>query len=264
MKRVARLVGKVGLLLMIGLIVHEGCQHDPGAAVSGRMDHCCGWCPLHLLPLLLDVLGWRTLLERADPQPDTHQSRASCSASARCAKRSIGCCRSPASAARSTIAIRLLVLRGVPGAAAAASVIVEMMLVLVSQFTFRGARTGVRLLRVGAAHHWSGKPGDVAARRWRCLPVIVAVLLLLRYGSIFERSGRWVERLFAEDSLWRRRLSRSGELDGAVRLLYRSPARLLAATAWQLSGLIAGTLETPGWRTALARSPDHAGECTGA
>jgi uncharacterized membrane protein YbhN (UPF0104 family) len=50
--------------------------------------------------------------------------------------------------------------------------------------------------------------------------------------------------MLAQDSQWRRLLAKSGELDRAIRLLYRSRVRLLAATGWQLSGLIAGTLET--------------------
>ena len=237
MKRVARVVGTVGLLLMIGLIVHEG------ASTILALLSQAGWIllwlvPLHLLPLLLDVLGWRTLLERADPQGRTSLGILFGLGALR---EAINRLLPVASVGGEIVAIRLLILRGVPGAAAAASVIVEMMLVLVSQFTFVALGL-VCLLRVGAAHHWA--VNLVTLLLVAVLPVIVAVLLLLRYGSIFERSGRWVERLFAEDSPWRRRLSRSGELDDAVRLLYRSPARLLAATAWQLSGLIAGTLET--------------------
>jgi putative membrane protein len=237
MKRLARVVGTVGLLLMIGLIVHEG------ASTILALLSQAGWIllwlvPLHLLPLLLDVLGWRTLLERADPQRHTGLGTLFGLGALR---EAINRLLPVASVGGEIVAIRLLVLRDVPGAAAAASVIVEMMLVLVSQFTFVALGL-VCLLRVSAAHHWV--VNLVTLLLAAVLPVIVAVLLLLRYGSIFERSGRWVERLFAEDSPWRRRLSRSGELDHAVRLLYRSPARLLAATGWQLSGLIAGTLET--------------------
>jgi len=75
------------------------------------------------------------------------------------------------------------------------------------------------------------------------LPVIVAVLLLLRYGSIFERGGRWSSACLPRITVATAAVQ-VGELDDAVRLLYRSPVRLLAATGWQLSGLIAGTLET--------------------
>jgi putative membrane protein len=97
------------------------------------------------------------------------------------------------------------------------------------------------LLRVTAARHWVL---NLLVMLVTVLPIIVALLLLLRYGSIFERCGRWIEGMFAEDSQWRRLLTQSGELDRAIRLLYQSRVRLLAATGWQLSGYIAGTLET--------------------
>jgi putative membrane protein len=237
MKRVARVVGTVGLLLMIGLIVHEG-----ASAILALLSQA-GWIllwlvPLHVLPLLLDVMGWRTLLARADPQRHAGLGTLFGIGALR---EAINRLLPVASVGGEIVGIRLLVLRGVPGAGAAASVIVEMMLVLISQFTFVALGL-VCLLRVSAAHHWV--VNLVILLLVTALPIIVALLLLLRYGSIFERCGRWIERMFAEDSQWRRRLSKSGELDDAVRLLYRSPARLLAACGWQLSGLIAGTLET--------------------
>jgi putative membrane protein len=237
MKRLARVVGTVGLLLMIGLIVHEGTS-----AILALLSQA-GWIllwlvPLHALPLLLDVMGWRTLLDGADPQRHT---RLGTLFGLGALREAINRLLPVASVGGEIVALRLLVLRGVPGAAAAASVIVEMMLVLISQFTFVALGL-VCLLRVSAARHWV--VNLVTLLLVAALPIIVAVLLLLRYGSIFERGGRWIERMFAEDSQWRRRLSKSGAIDDAVRLLYRSPARLLGASGWQLSGLIAGTLET--------------------
>src|ERR1700686_1637628 len=67
MKRLTRVVGMFGLLLMIGLIAHEGVS-----AILALLSQA-GWVllwlvPLQLLPLLLDVMGWRTLLWRADPE----------------------------------------------------------------------------------------------------------------------------------------------------------------------------------------------------
>jgi putative membrane protein len=237
MKRLARVVGTVGLLLMIGLIVHEG-----ASAILALLSQA-GWIllwlvPLHVLPLLLDVMGWRTLLARADPQ---RRAGLGTLFGIGALREAINRLLPVASVGGEIVGIRLLVLRGVPGAGAAASVIVELMLVLISQFTFVALGL-VCLLRVSAAHHWV--VNLVMLLLATALPIIVALLLLLRYGSIFERLGRWIARMFAEDSQWRQRLSKSGELDDAVRLLYRSPARLLATSGWQLSGLIAGTLET--------------------
>jgi putative membrane protein len=236
MKRLTRVVGMFGLLLMIGLIAHEGAR-----AILALLSQA-GWVllwlvPLHLLPLLLDVMGWRTLLWRADPA-----RRAGLVAlfSFAAVREAVNRLLPVANVGGEIIGIRLLVLRGVPGAGAAASVIVETVLAMLSQCIF--AALGLLcLLRVTAAQAWTG---NILLMLAATLPVIVALLLLLRYGSVFERCGRWIERLLAKDSQWRPLLAHSSDLDQAIRLLYQSRARLLAATAWQLSGYVVATLET--------------------
>lgn len=236
MKPLARVVGMIGLLLMIALVVHEGT-----GAILALLSQA-GWVllwlvPLHVLPLLLDVMGWRTLLAGADPE---RRAGLACLFGIAAVREAINRLLPVANVGGELVGIRLLVLRGVSGAGAAASVIVEIMLVLISQFTFVALGLAC-LLHVAAARHWVV---NLVVMLVSALPVIVALLLLLRYGSIFERCGRWIEGMFVEDSQWRRLLTQSGELDRAIRLLYQSRARLLAATGWQLSGYIAGTLET--------------------
>jgi len=236
MKALTRIVGMVGLLLMIGLIVHEG------AATILALLSQAGWVllwlvPLHVLPLLLDVMGWHTLLWRADPGRRAGLVALFGFAAVR---EAVNRLLPVANIGGEIIGIRLLMLRGVPGAGAAASVIVETVLAMLSQFMF--ALLGLLcLLHVTAAQAWTG---NILLMLAGTLPVIVALLLLLRYGSMFERCGRWIERLLAEDSHWRPLLAQSGNLDEAIRALYHSHGRLLAATGWQLVGYVTATLET--------------------
>ncbi len=236
MKRLTRIVGTVGLLLMIGLIAHEG-----ASAILALLSQA-GWVllwlvPLHVLPLLLDVMGWRTLLWRADPH--RHAGLVALFSFA-AVREAVNRLLPVANIGGEIIGIRLLVLRGVPGPGSAASVIVETMLAMISQCMFVALGL-LCLLRVTAARPWTG---NILLMLAGTLPIIVALLLLLRYGSVFERCARWIERLLAEDSQWRPLLAQSGDLDQAIRLLYQSRARLLAAAGWQLSGYVVATLET--------------------
>jgi putative membrane protein len=236
MKPLTRIIGLVGLLLMIGLIVHEGA----GAIVLLLSQ--AGWVllwlvPLHVLPQLLDVMGWHTLLWYADPERRAGVVTLLCFAAVR---EAVNRLLPVANIGGEIVGIRLLVLRGVPGAGASASVIVETVLAMLSQFMF--VVLGLLcLLHVTAAQAWTG---NILLMLAGTLPVIVALLLLLRYGSMFERCSRWIERLLAEDSHWRPLLAQSSSLDEAIRVLYQSHARLLAATGWQLIGYVVATLET--------------------
>jgi putative membrane protein len=236
MKPLARIVGIVGLLLMVGLIVHEG------AGTILALLSQAGWVllwlvPLHALPQLLDVMGWHTLLWYADRARRAGVVTLFGFAAVR---EAVNRLLPVANIGGEIVGIRLLVLRGVPGAGAAASVIVETVLAMLSQFMF--VVLGLLcLLRVTAARAWTG---NILLMLAGTLPVILALLLLLRYGSMFERCSHWIERLLAEDSSWRALLARSSSLDEAIRELYQSHARLLAATGWQLIGYVVSTLET--------------------
>jgi putative membrane protein len=72
----------------------------------------------------------------------------------------------------------------------------------------------------------------------------VVVALLLRYGSVFERAARLLERMFGREAPWLNLLQHSSTLDAEIRRFYRPRARLLRTIGWQVAGLLAGTLET--------------------
>ncbi len=236
MKHLTRIAGVLGLLVAGALIVHEGTSAI--LALLARAGWVLLWlAPLHAAPLLLDVMGWRTLLKVADRERRAGLAFLFGIAAVR---EAINRLLPVANVGGDIIGIRLVTMRGVAGAGAAASVIVETALTLVSQFVFVALGL-LSLLHVTAAAHWTG---DVLWMLAMALPLIVTLLLLLRYGSIFERCGRWIEGLLSHDSRWRPLLARSADIDQAIRQLYRSRARLLACALWQLAGFILATLET--------------------
>jgi len=239
MKPLTGAIGAAGLLLLIWLVAREG-----AAAILALLSHA-GWVllwllPLHVVPLALDMRGWRTLLSALGASGRTSFGTLLGFAAVR---EGVNRLLPVANIGGELVGIRLLALSGVPGAPAAASVVVETLLTLVSQFLFISLGL-LCLLRIAAVHSWALGVLQILAF---AVPLIVALLLLLRYGSVFERCGRWLERLLAKDSHWRALLTQSGDVDREILRLYRAPSRLLGTVAWQLASYFAATLET--WLT---------------
>jgi hypothetical protein len=127
MKLAARIALIVGLSVMILLIVHEG------AVGIIKLLSKAGWMlllllPLHVLPLLLDAVGWRAIIV------------------ARCklltlfliavVRQAVNGLLPVANIGGELVGIRLLARTGVDGTWAAASVIVEVLLTVIGQYLF--------------------------------------------------------------------------------------------------------------------------------
>ena len=176
------------------------------------LAHASAWLlllvPLHLLPLLLDSRGWSSLLRRTGSDRLAPWRVLLAIAAVR---ESVNRLLPVANVGGELIGIRLLILRGVRGSVAAASVIVEVLLTLISQYAF--VALGVFcLLRVTSPFDVR----DLLVTLAVALPVIVALGLLLRYGSLFERGGRLIEGLFDHGSQWRALLLQSSEVDAEI------------------------------------------------
>jgi putative membrane protein len=76
------------------------------------------------------------------------------------------------------------------------------------------------------------------------LPIVVLLVVIVRYGSVFERLGRVMERLLGSRARCMSLGEQFAQMDTEILRLYRAPARLAAALAWQVAGLCVGTLET--------------------
>jgi putative membrane protein len=243
LKYAARFIGVVGLATVALLIFHEG----PAAmlALLARAGLRLLWLvPLHALPLALDANGWRTLLEGARRRAGDSAAAESVPLSTlfgiATVRESINRLLPVANVGGELVGIRLLAQRGVPTTTAAASVIVEGLLTLVSLYVF--IALGLLAL-LHAAPQFHGV-GSILLGLDIGLPIILAVALLLRYGSVFARAGRLLERLFGREAPWFNLLQHSSRLDAEIRRFYRPRSRLLRTVGWQVAGLLAGTLET--------------------
>ncbi len=229
MKNSLRFAFALGLGAAIVLIARAGAS-DIAALLSRA-----GWIllllvPLQAFPLLLDVLGWRALI--AQPVP---LSALFLIASIR---QAINRLLPVANIGGEIVGVRLLARRGVGGTTATASVIVEVLVTLIAQFSF-----------VCSGFVWAWRAGDspatygLLAGLTIVVPALMFMILTLRNGRVFFRTeqlakrmvGRWLPRLISP---------RGAQVDAAVRELMAQPARLSASLAWQWAGYVAGSLET--------------------
>ncbi len=236
MKLAARIALAVGIAVMVVLVVREG-----GPAILALLG-AAGWVllllvPLHALPLALDVLGWRTLIERLAPSP-----RFATLFWIATVREAINRLLPVASIGGEIVGIRLLAGRNVEGVRAAGSVVMEVLLTLVSQYLF--VTLGVVLV-LKATHGTEALDGLLLGLLIALL-AIATLFALIRYGSVFERLERWAERTIGLKAIlpagsggpagWQR-------LDAALRELYAVRLPLAVACFWQLAGFVASALE---------------------
>jgi putative membrane protein len=231
MKLAARIALLAGLAVTVMLVLHAG-----GPAMLELLARA-GWVliwlvPLHALALLLDVCGWRTLLGPRAAMPLLFWIAT--------VREAINRLLPVANIGGEIVGIRLLSASGVEGTVAAASVILEVLLTLFSQYLFvaLGVVLGLRAL------HAMRPLQDTLLGMAVTLPVLGLLLALLRYGAIFQRFERLAERVVGVRSHIMALLSRSADLDAAIRALYAHRGRLALTVFWQVSGLLAGSLET--------------------
>ncbi|HEV7138372.1 MAG TPA: lysylphosphatidylglycerol synthase domain-containing protein [Steroidobacteraceae bacterium] len=231
MRVAVRIALAAGLALLIGLILREGSAILVPLVRAGRV--LLWLVPLHALPLLLDSLGWRVLIAR------WRESRIASLFWIASVREGINRLLPAANIGGEIVGIRLLCETGVDGVAAAASVTTEVVLTIVSQYVF--VMLGVLcLLRLTNTVQFAD---DVLIGLAASLPLLVLLALLLRYGSIFQRMERIAVRFLGEQTL-SFLAGQSASLDAAIRELCTDAPRLLTAMAWQVTGMVAGSLET--------------------
>ncbi len=239
MKKITYISGLLGLIVVIALILQQN-----GTAILGAFDRA-GWAllwliPFHALPLILDVLGWRLLVS---PFDSARPYRASIGTLFW-----IGAVREAfnrllpvANIGGEIIGIRMMKWQGIPGAAATAGIVVEVLLTLLNQYLF----TALGILLMIALTQQIDTLTSILWALVASLPVPVALFFLLHHGQIFSRLENLAEKLLGGRTKLMELINGKGQLlDQDIRSLCRQPWRLLAAGGWQLAGLIAGSFET--------------------
>jgi putative membrane protein len=230
-KIVARIAFIAGLGVLVTLVLRAG-----GQSLLTLLARA-GWLllllvPLHTLPLLLDVLGWRTLI--------VEPSRLRILFFIASIREAINRLLPVASIGGEFIGVRLLIRQGTPSRIAAASVIVETMLTLVSQSLF----AAIGLVCLAGLTAKLPLATSLLLGLALGLPAVAAVIALMASGSIISQLERLASRVFSLIAPGAPPIELRALLDASIRELVSSPGRLAMAITWQLSGLLAGCLET--------------------
>ena len=231
MKTMARIALALGLAVLVGLVVREGAQ-----SIVGLLRHA-GWLllllvPLHAIPLLLDVMGWRLLI--------VERSRVRALFLIASIREAVNRLLPVANIGGEVVGVRLLTRQGVSGTAAATSVIVEVLLFLFAQYLFL-------TLGVACLLHMTGSiraTGALLIAAGGGLPVILLLMWLLRSGMFFRAIERLAARMLNPGGQPASVMNSLARLDRAVRELTAAPGRLARTMLWQLAGLIGGCSET--------------------
>lgn len=244
MKRAAHFgmfaAGLLGVVLATVLVIREG-----AGGIFGMLE-TAGWTllwlvPLHLLPIGMDVVGWRWLLR------DEPRARFPFLLWVGGVRESINGLLPVARVGGEMVGVRLVSQHGVAGPVAAASVVVEISMTLVSQFLF--TLLGIAILADTVRSH--ALVADALVGISVMLPVIVAFIMVQHHWGLFQVLERVIKAILGRHYPWAGGMA---HLDEAVRHLYRKREVLLTTLFWQLSGMLVGAVEV--WVTfRLLRHP---------
>jgi putative membrane protein len=221
----------LGLGLVIALIAMEG------AGPIATLLASAGWrlvllVPLQILPLFLDVLGWRAVILGHVRLPGLFLVA--------CIRQAINRLLPVANVGGEIAGIRLLVQQGMDGALAGASIVVELMLSLFAQYVFVAIGVVCLFTRSDNTRSVQALCIGLAA----ILPALFLMILVVRNGRVFHRVEQLAMRLLGPWLEQHRGFDHGARVDAAVREIFGAPARLSRALGWQIAGLIAGCLET--------------------
>jgi putative membrane protein len=237
MKWLMRMALLLGTTLAVWLVLRAGL--GPILALLSAAGWVLLWLvPLHALPLLLDTLGWRTLLRVSAVGPEfTAAGRLWVIASVR---EAVNRLLPVASIGGEIAGIRMLCRDGAAAPAVAASVVVEVLLTIISQLLF--AVAGALLLL-----HLTGRVGlasQLLLGLALTVPVVAGLYLLVHRGAIFERILRGVESTLELPAKLLGTLEQAVAVDERLRELLGHLGALLATIGWQLAGFATGAIET--------------------
>lgn len=219
----------VGVALFVAVIARQG-MLEVGAALAVAGPGLLVVALFHLMPLLGDALGWRALLAPA-VRPGVGVM-----VLARWVAESVNGLLPALQIGGNVARARLLIRRGVPGADAGASVVVDVTIVVATQIVF--TLVGLALL---LGHLGLTRLTLVAAAGTAVTGLVLATVLLVQRRDPFTLLARLSGRLAGAD---RQAFSAgAAALDAGVVGLYGDRPALLAASAWHLLAWFVGAGE---------------------
>jgi putative membrane protein len=226
-----RIAFVLGLLVVVALVVREGVQ-----SIASLLAQA-GWVllllvPLHALPLLLDVMGWRILIPG--------RTRLQTLFLIACIREAVNRLLPVANIGGELVGIQLLTRQGISGTTAASSVIVETLLNIVAQYLFLILGIACLLNVTGNVQAMGGLLIALAGG----LPVALLMIGSFRTGGLFRILKKLTAGVLGSQGSAASVLDKMAGVDAAIRELTAAHARLARAVVWQLAGLITGCLET--------------------
>jgi putative membrane protein len=224
--RVASFV--LGLGLLVALLVYNGIA-EVGALLATAGTGLVVVALFHLIPIALDGLGWWHVLPREERPPIGAYvwGRWICF--------SVNSLLPVMQVGGNVARARLLARRGVDGARASGSVVVDMTTLVFSQVLFALFGLALLVARLGA---------DTPAAPALAGIVVMAALVFGFYAAqrrgLFAGVSRGVERFIGGGE---QLAASAAAIDDAVRALYARRTGLAAATAWHFASWLAGGVE---------------------
>jgi putative membrane protein len=223
------IAGLLGLALLTILVLHAdvpailGIWKLAGAALLWLI-------PYRLIFFVLYAIGWRAMLRPIDPDG---RARFGYVLWVTTVREAVDRLLPVASVGGSVVGVRLIRWRGLATVPVSATVIVEILLTLIALYLFGALATVILLVLGAAADHW-----QVLAILALSLPIPLGSLLLLRYGSVFQRMQRLLSPLVGLTGA-----EAASSLDADLRACLGRIRTLLMAGALQLLALISASLE---------------------
>jgi len=219
-----------GLALFAALVAWQGLG-DVASALRAAGSGLLLVAVFHVVPLFLDALGWRALLPAAGrPGPLAF-------ARGRWIGESVNSLLPVMQIGGSIARTGFLRRRGVPGGPAAASVVVDVTLVVCSQVAF--SLLGVIAL---VAIRGGGRLGLAAAIGALLMTGLAAGFWIAQRRGLFGAGGRALERFLEREEGPSIGL-RAEEIDRSVAAIHADRAAMLGAFGWHLASWVAGVGE---------------------
>jgi putative membrane protein len=231
MRIAAYIGGLLGLALLVALVIRSDLSAMLHALDSGGLQLL--WLvPYRSLFFALYAVGWLVLLVPYDPR---RRAGVGYLFWVTAVREAVDRLLPVASVGGGVVGVRLLRWRGLPTVPVSATVIVEMVTTLIMVYLFTGL--GLLLLvefdATGRDYH------RLLLAFTLTLPVPVATVLLLRFGSAFGRLQKFLRPMVGESMT----SEQAESLDHELRACLRRGRRLLASGALQFAALISGCFE---------------------
>ena len=231
MRIAAYIGGLFGLALLVALVIRSDLSAMLHALDSGGLQLL--WLvPYRALFFALYAVGWLALLGPYDPR---RRAGVGYLFWVTAVREAVDRLLPVASVGGGVVGVRLLRWRGLPTVPVSATVIVEMVTTLIMVYLFTGL--GLLLLvefdATGRDYH------RLLLAFTLTLPVPVATVLLLRFGSAFGRLQKFLRPMVGESMT----SEQAESLDHELRACLRRGRRLLASGALEFAALISGCFE---------------------